>query len=282
LEIPYLLLLDNRLSVEYEKFGTGKRRSPDFTVTFEDSFEFNIEVKRIREHIFGQRYAEWLKNIVDKIRKIPSSLGFSLDMVAADGTEELVSTLEKEQSEIIQFIKRTITAGESKIQRGCSVDYEVPNLDRRLIVTLSKPPRKTNSKKTSYYGGIEPIFYTQKEHFKIGDSIFEKLAQMIPGMVNVVVCTSNSSTHEREDLYDAIGSINALISKNDEEFFIQKGFNGIQDFLSYTKNLSGIIFRSTWSDQGRALNLLWCNKQAENQIPEPIRKYLSEMTAVYP
>ena len=282
LEIPYLLLLDDRFLVEYEKFGTCKQRSPDFTATFDNSVEFNIEVKRIREHIFGQRYAKWLQNIVEEIRKIPSSLGFSLDMVEANGTAELIDTLEREQAEIIHFIKKTIIAEEPNIQRGFPVDYEVPNLKRRLVLILSKPPLKANFNKTSYYGGIEPIFYTQKEHFKISDSIFEKLGQIIPGMVNVIICTSNSSTHEREDLHDAIGSINTLISKNDEGFFIQKGFEGIQDFLSYTKNLSGIMFRSTWSEQARALNSLWCNKQAENQIPEPIREYLSKMTAVYP
>lgn len=282
LEIPYLILQDNRFYVEYEKYGQGKLRSPDFTVAFEDSFEFNIEVKRIREHNFGQRYDEWRNGLVDEIREIPSSLAFSIDMVATVGTEDLIDTLEENKAAIIQFIKKTIIAEESNIKSGSHVDYVVPNINTRLVVTLSKPPRKVNALKTSYHGGIEPIFYTNKEHFKLGDSIFEKLGQMIAGMANVLVCSSNSSTHERDDLIDAIQSINSLISEKEESFFIRKGFKGTQDFLSHTKNLSGIVFRSTWSDQGKALNFLWCNKQAEHQMPEQIKKHLSEMTAIYP
>ena len=38
--------------------------------------------------------------------------------------------------------------------------------------------------------------------------IFEKLDQMIPGMVNILVFTSDSSTHEPGDLYMELSSIN--------------------------------------------------------------------------
>jgi hypothetical protein len=82
--------LDDRFIVEYEKFGVGKKRSPDFTATFESSLEFNIEIKRIREGGLGQRYNEWREEVVDRIRKIPSSLAFAIDMVGADGTSDSI------------------------------------------------------------------------------------------------------------------------------------------------------------------------------------------------
>lgn len=64
LEIPYLLLLDQRFEVEYEKFIHKEIRSPDFTVIFENCIEFNIEVKRIREPDLGHRFNRWKKEVV--------------------------------------------------------------------------------------------------------------------------------------------------------------------------------------------------------------------------
>jgi hypothetical protein len=48
LEMAYLLLLERRFAVEYEKGGVGKQRGPDFSVAFRTHILFNVEVKRIR------------------------------------------------------------------------------------------------------------------------------------------------------------------------------------------------------------------------------------------
>ena len=48
LETAYILLQERRLSVEYEKYGVGKARGPDFAVTYKTSIVFNVEVTRMR------------------------------------------------------------------------------------------------------------------------------------------------------------------------------------------------------------------------------------------
>ena len=189
LEIPYLLLLDDRFRVEYEKFGVKKRRAPDFTVSFESSFEFNLEVKRIREGGLGQRYNIWREEVVERIRKIPSSLAFAIDMVGADGTSDLICSLEQKKDDIISFIGNTIRTEAPKMPDDTASEYQVPGLDGKFVLVLTKPSRKRSTEETSYHGGIEPIFYTSKEPIKFGDAIFDKLGQMIPGMVNILVCT---------------------------------------------------------------------------------------------
>jgi hypothetical protein len=48
LEVAYCLLTDRRLAVAYEPYASGKRRGPDYAVTYRDNLVFNIEVARIR------------------------------------------------------------------------------------------------------------------------------------------------------------------------------------------------------------------------------------------
>lgn len=48
LATAYFLLLEPRFTVEYEKYGLGKQRGPDFSVTFKTHILFNVEVTRLR------------------------------------------------------------------------------------------------------------------------------------------------------------------------------------------------------------------------------------------
>ncbi len=48
LETAALLLRDERLTLEYEKYAASKGRGPDFTVTFKSHIPFNVEVRHIR------------------------------------------------------------------------------------------------------------------------------------------------------------------------------------------------------------------------------------------
>ncbi|HMA36144.1 MAG TPA: hypothetical protein VKY74_16930 [Chloroflexia bacterium] len=48
LATAYLLLQERRFALEYEKYGVGKQRAPDFTVTFRTHSPFNVEVTRLR------------------------------------------------------------------------------------------------------------------------------------------------------------------------------------------------------------------------------------------
>jgi hypothetical protein len=48
LATAYMLLEELRFTVEYEKYGLGKARGPDFVVTFKGRIPFNLEVTRLR------------------------------------------------------------------------------------------------------------------------------------------------------------------------------------------------------------------------------------------
>lgn len=158
-----------------------------------------------------------------------------------------------------------------------SIEYPLDGFHDEVNIVLSKPSGKKDSSKTSYYGGFCPIFFTNKECLKFGDTIFEKLGQCIEGMINILAITTNSSTHEPEDVLESIASINSLIRENNDDFFKKKGFEGTDDFLRVSKNLSAIVFKTTWVNREKNYNLVWCNANAESQVPDDLKEYSKHM-----
>lgn len=279
LEIPYLLLLDNRFEVEYEKYGLGIR-APDYYVTFEQSVELNVEVKRIREANLGTRFDNWYQEIKQRISKIPSNIGVMIDIVDLDPSLDLMNRLESSMEAIVQLIRVKISEEEESLPYEGSYKFLVPGFedeDSEVSVELFRFSQKARINRTSLCGGLMPIFITGKEFRKFGDTIFDKLGQMVPGLINLLVIISTSTAHDRWHLNDSIYSINNLLRKDDIDFFIQKGFQGKEDFLRHVKSLSAVLFRSTWVGQGKDRNALWCNDQADQKVPERIKQYLKKM-----
>jgi len=276
LEIPYLFLLDQRFEVEYEKRFPNMRRLPDFSVTFETHIVFNVEVKRIRQADLGQRFDKWMKEVVNRVSKVPSNLGFSLDMTKIDGTSRFLEQIESKKEAIINFIEDTILNEEEIQQSGDYSEHLIPGIDGEFVLNLTRL-KNIKTSFSVYLTGVEPIFYSGKESYKFSNTFFEKLTQMVPGMINVIICSTANSTHEREDLPRAITSINDLIKNKDNDFFIRNGFKGISDFLDHTKHLSAILFKGIWFNTSHPPNLLWCNSHAEHEVPEILQEYLSTM-----
>jgi hypothetical protein len=275
LQGPYLLLLDSRFTVEYEKYGAG----PDFTATFEGRLNFNVEVKRIRESKDGALFDECMDDITRRIEAIPSKLAFWLDAPELESNLDLSGRLQRSKKEIVSFIADRIHSEEEKITPDSPREYPIPGFEGELVLELTKPVNKRDPG-TSYHGGTRPIFYTQNEHRKFGDVILESLRQLMLGMINVLFIGSNSSTHEGGDILEATGSISRLLRENHEEFFSKKGFADKQDFVRCSRRLSGIMFRSIWIPpvSGIDRNFLWVNPGAEHPIPKEICEYLRRMT----
>lgn len=275
LEIAFNMACTDGYKVEYEKYGCQIGRAPDFTVNSKSGLEFNVEVKRIREGALGVKFQAITDEIVGQIRPIPSMLAFSFSIEDMDLDQGLINRYEAAKIALVDFIKDKIRSEDQRLSFDETIDYELPNFNDEISIIFSKPKGKSDNSKTSYHGGSFPIFYTQKESNKFGDAIFEKVGQMIPGTINILVIASNSSTHEKEDLQDAILSIRELASDGNEAFFVKKGFRDINDFFSQAENLSGVLFKSTWSSLYNPENYLWCNQNALLKIPDEIRPFLT-------
>ncbi len=58
LETAWLLLHEERFTLEYEKYAASKLRGPDFTVTFKTHTLFNVEVRRMRGAELDERASQ--------------------------------------------------------------------------------------------------------------------------------------------------------------------------------------------------------------------------------
>lgn len=288
LQVAYLMLrCDQFTKVEYEKYGTGKHRSPDFTVTFETGVIFNVEVKRIREGTSEIRLATWKRQMQSHVSAIPSSLALSVHILRdrLDDSDDWLNRLEKETPDIIQYIKATSAIHEEKedIPAGKnSHPHPVPGFEGEVEIVFRKPPQKSTST-LDWYGGEFPVFNTCRDYKKFSDKIVDSLGQMMPDMINVLVINTSSNTHGYLDFVKAIKKLAEMTASGKDDFFTQKDFLSVDDFLNQTGKLSGVLFISAWVPAQvngfGELDKLWLNTEASKSslLPPEIGRALEAM-----
>jgi hypothetical protein len=289
LEMAYLLLQNERVSVEYEH-KYEQPRGPDLTVTHRgvetdgDMSTFNVEVKRIRKRCLEKRLELWKEQagnqIERRISNIPSTLGVTIDIdIDLDDLMRPVDWLDRLEyatSDIIDYVIQTLHKEKGNVPSGKSVRYPVPYLDSSITMALSNPLRPPDH--ASYYGVSHTVLRTRREYRDFGDVICGKLEQMVHGMINVLAVSTDSATHDAYSLEEAIESLKERVRCGDDDFFIRKGLEGAYDYVEKIKRLSGVLLRSIWAPlcAEEERNLLRCNRDAE-PIPENIRRILRGM-----
>ncbi len=173
LEIAYLLLGDQRFAVEYEKYGVGKQRSPDFLVTFRANLPFNVEVKHIR------------------------------------------FAAQEQRSE-------------------------------------------------------------QQEFTKLANIVCQKIGQLAPGMLNLLVL---SYEHNHADGFDgpsALLQLRQLAEQKDDGFFARRGLADARDFIRQFQRLSAALFRVQQADSS-VQSVLWPNASAKQRLPDELWNALTRV-----
>ena len=188
----------------------------------------------------------------------------------------IIDHLEQNRDQIIEYIATIIRCEDMTLPTYVQKKYIIPSIhNQEFKICLTRPTNKTDASYTSYYGRLTPVLYTQKEFLKFGSTILkEKLGQMLPGKINLLFILSDCSVYEASDLSIALSSIALKIRQHDENFFIGKGFDGIQDFIVQSQKFSGILFKNNSVSQGETEYCLWANEQAECIIPAEIIPYL--------
>jgi hypothetical protein len=86
LATAYFLVLERRFVVEYEKYGVGKQRGPDFSITYKTHIRFDVEVTRLRGSLAGGATPEQGKlvnTLCAKLEQLPPSM-INILVLAAD------------------------------------------------------------------------------------------------------------------------------------------------------------------------------------------------------
>ncbi|MDQ3019681.1 MAG: hypothetical protein M3R36_03795 [Bacteroidota bacterium] len=182
LEVAYLLLLNRRLEVEYEKYGIGKNRGPDFFVTYresiiKESISFNVEARRIREPELSTRFDNCLQKIENEVRKFPSDLCIKISLIRIISDPILVGRFESSKEKLIAFIKKNIEIQKNELSYDSSFECPLEDFENEYILEFTRPSGKHDKIYTTCNLSSKPIFYTQKEYYKFGDIICDKLGQ---------------------------------------------------------------------------------------------------------
>jgi hypothetical protein len=86
LAAAYFLVQERRFLVEYEKYGLGKQRGPDFSVTYKTHIRFDVEVARVRGGQAGTppEPRKLAGTLCAKLAQLPPSM-MNVLVVSADG-----------------------------------------------------------------------------------------------------------------------------------------------------------------------------------------------------
>ena len=277
-EVAYLFSKCSDLPLSYERFESSTRRAPDYSSDLPSGDILHIEVKRIREAEFEGVADAWTGDFQEFVRGIRSSLAVSLHFQHFEYEPEVLAQLRNQKAGIFDFIATTISQRDAILQMGEEEEVPVPGCPG-LVAKISKPPGKGDTQHTSCRGCFFPIGFTQKEFRKFGDSVVQKMGQLVPGDYNVLFISSGSITHSDVDLREAVLSLDRRVKSGDDAFFLRNGYESAADFSRQLTSLSAIAFRSTWIGSGGRQRELWQNPGATKCLNDVICATIQGMIA---
>jgi len=270
----FLLSKNPQFAIQYEAYGTGISRSPDYRVSNSTGTPFNVEARRIRESAYASRFQAWEKELKEAIGGTPSQVGLTLS-VFVELTPDLLARLESQCNQIKEAILQKIPQANLQLDSEGLYRYPIPGFEDVMDILITKPQAKVDPTRTSYYGADLPVPNTQREFAKFGDIICDKLGQLRDGMPNLLAIGSQTVTHEAIDCEDAIENLTKLAISKDDGFFIDHGFGGATDFLAQLPKLSAIVFRSSYVNE-KDRNFIWRNPNAAQPLDNQVLRFFKD------
>ena len=109
---------------------------------------------------------------------------------------------------------------------------------------------------------------------RLMDTVYDKLGQMRPGMINVLIVVTDGDIARVLDINQAMARLRERAERKEASLFGRYGFVKTADFFKYYLRLSGVLVRTVGKQDGTAHSILWANNQAKHAIPGPIRTSL--------
>jgi hypothetical protein len=104
-------------------------------------------------------------------------------------------------------------------------------------------------------------------------AVCDKLGQMPPSMINVLVLGADQPSSAAEALAPAMVRLQDRAAQKDEVFLEQRGFTGTRDFLRQYQRLSGALWLA--GERGAFRASLWRNPQARHPLPADLARALT-------
>jgi hypothetical protein len=109
---------------------------------------------------------------------------------------------------------------------------------------------------------------------RITRAVCDKLGQLPPSMINVLVLGVDGPSSAADALAPAMLRLQDRAAQKDEAFFQQRGFTGTRDFLRHYQRLSGALWLT--GPPGALQASLWRNPQARHPLPADLASALGK------
>lgn len=106
---------------------------------------------------------------------------------------------------------------------------------------------------------------------RLMDTVCDKLGQMRPGMVNVLIVVINNNFARMLDINRVMVQLRERAERKEASLFGRYGFVHTADFFKYYLRLSGVVIRAPDDQDGATRSILWVNNQAKHAMPNPIQ-----------
>ena len=119
-----------------------------------------------------------------------------------------------------------------------------------------------------------PWLEPQQVSSRLMDTVCDKLGQMRPGMINVLIVVTDGDIARVLDINQAMARLKERAERKEAGLFGRYGFVNTAGFFKYYLRLSGVLVRTAAKQDETAHSILWANNQAKHSIPGPIRTIL--------
>jgi hypothetical protein len=151
--------------------------------------------------------------------------------------------------------------------KSLTFNIEVTRLGVRESNRPSASPDAAESAATPW---LDP----QQAGGRLIDTVCDKLGQMRPGMINVLLMATDSDFARLLDLNQAMAQLRERAERKEAGLFSRYGFVNAADFFKHYLRLSGLLVRTADQQEETATSLLWLNKQAKHPLPGPLQMIL--------
>jgi hypothetical protein len=118
-----------------------------------------------------------------------------------------------------------------------------------------------------------PASETPADPARLIRAICDKLGQLPPAMINVLVLGANGPASGADALAPAMLWLQGRAAQKDEVLFQQRGFAGVRDFLRHYQRLSAALWLA--GQPGAQEVNVWRNRQARHPLPADLARALS-------
>ena len=212
----------------------------------------------------SSRFATFVETYRDKIRKkirtIPDAEGF-YDLQA-----------ELETASLLLQEKRLALAYEPYGKgTGRGPDFAVTfktNLTFNVEVTRLRLSNQEND--TGQNQAVQPLLDHQYAGRRLAEIAGNKLRQILPSMMNLLVIVADDSAICELDLDKVMIGLKQRAEQKDAQLFKRHDFRDPSDFFKHYQRLSGVLLRSAGERENGKCPLLWLNNQAKHPLPAPV------------